>query len=137
MMIVVQSCIQSWAKQLIWFLREISQWFYPLTIFAKAPSQMLNYAQKTSLILYNTSYVIFFNTYCIYHCINSLCVLWINCVKNLSVVNVLLKFPPYFLRRKLYALVYSIGNSEKTSAKSRPLPNILQSLHGQLLMVRA
>ena len=35
--------------------QSISQWFYPSTIFAKASSQMLNYAQKTPLILYNTS----------------------------------------------------------------------------------
>ena len=42
-----------------------------INYFAKAPSQMLNYAQKTSLILYNN----FFNIYCIYHYIISFCVL--------------------------------------------------------------
>ena len=36
-------------------LLRISQWFYRSIIFVKTPMQMLNYAQKTSLILYNTS----------------------------------------------------------------------------------
>ena len=53
MIIVVQSRIQSYTKQLRLIFREISQWIY--SVSAKAPSQMLNYAQKAPLIIYITS----------------------------------------------------------------------------------
>ena len=45
------SCTKSYSE----LSQTIDNWFYPSTIFSKATSQMLNYAQKTRLILYDKS----------------------------------------------------------------------------------
>ena len=61
---------------------------------------MLNYAQKTPLIIYNTSYVKSFKnlSYLQYF----LCVdIWSNCVKNLSALSfALTPLPPLFRGKK-------------------------------------
>ena len=133
-MIVVQSCIQSQAKQLRLIFREISYWFYSLTISAKPPSHMHNYTQKTPLIIYSTSYVRFCTIYRIYNYIVFLCGLQIQrCKKKCS------KFCFKTLFSFFYKKICMCGFHQRLgqfSTKPRSLKNYLHILQGQLLMVQ-
>ena len=61
-----------------------------------------------------------------------------NCVKNVNVLSVLLKFPLplHFLRKKLYTLVWIQLETRQNFNKTKILNNILHSLDGELLMVQ-
>ena len=104
---------------------------------AKAPSQMLDYAQKTLLIIYNTSSVKFLKIYRVYNYI-IFCADWrSNCVKNLKCSKFYFKsLFPFFKKKKLYALVWIPLETRTNLTKPKSLTNILHILQELLLMVQ-
>ena len=98
-------------------LLRINQWFYRSIIFVKAPMQMLNYAQKTSLILYNTSQVKKNRIYRIYNYMIFLCELQVQLCKKSKYSKCSLKHFLDFLRKELYALVWIPVHTRTNSDK--------------------
>ena len=89
---------------------------------AKAPSQMLDYAQKTLLIIYNTSSVKFLKIYRVYNYIFFCADLRSNCVKNLKCSKFYFKsLFPFFKKKKTICIsVDSIRDPNKLQQNQNP-----------------